>query len=444
MVRPRMEEAEVSKSLKWLLKRGELDWTSLVEEVTKDLLRWRGICVAEGLIDKVVKTARKNGNLRYEDRQRGSQRYVRLSVPNHLHGQQRETGRPLEQHEVDFYKFSVDMAKFLRQGTRPYQDLATVVKEFVHRGLERSHVEQLLRTQRHSDGRCRFERLLLDGREVLWATPNTKPFQEAEELGREMRKAMNNFDNKVSQRDGKQVLKEDSKEVEDLCAIIGSWLQSEACHVCRLHGFDKIDLDEVPGVMKRYPIFFDGDAIDIRIHYFKETSETTIHNHRMNFFSYCLKGGYDHEVWGVSTAQGQEHHYATNRSQDPSMESPMQKFAGRLKIMIAHSYGEGNCYFLDHEAPHTVRPRDGSALTIFVKSKCDSADTWVRSPDQTLPEHSRTKDTPIKGAEDKLAFLEEIWQLLQPASRPTRCATGPFPGPQLGQRWKRHGTQPAA
>ena len=38
---------------------------------------------------------------------------------------------------------------------------------------------------------------------------------------------MNNFDNKVSQRDGKQVLKEDSKEVEDLCAIIGLLLATE-------------------------------------------------------------------------------------------------------------------------------------------------------------------------------------------------------------------------
>ena len=133
-----------------------------------------------------------------------------------------------KQLEVDSkYKFSVEIAKFLREGTRPYKDRAAV-DDFKNPCLERrqsvcgldrhgwkvpqintnhrfrkswapqngrlswlnnsawhhcrSHVNQLLQSQQpHKDGRCRFERRQLDGREVLWATPNTLDFQEAQD-----------------------------------------------------------------------------------------------------------------------------------------------------------------------------------------------------------------------------------------------------------------------
>lgn len=423
---------EVSKELKRKLRKGgECDWTSLVEEVTKDFFHWRGIQVEEALIAKVVETSRKKGCQRFQFLQRGSQRYVRLSEPTHPNRQRqlRETDRP-QQLEVDSnYNFSVEMAKFLREGTRPYKDLAAVVE-----CKSLSRVNQLLQSQQlHKDGRCRFERRQLDRREVLWATPNTLDFREAQERREEMMEDMRKFDAIISQRDGKQVVVEDWPMVQAMWRTVCSWLQSEACHKCRLYDFDEIALDCVPGVMTRYFIF-DGDAIEVRVHYFKDTSETLIHNHRSSFFSKNLKGSYIHQVWGVSKALSQEHHFATNRSHDPSMESPMQKHQGRLKTTNAHSFCEGDWYFLDHETPHTVRPGGGKALTIYIRSKNPAGDTWVRSTDQTLPDQSRTPDTRIEGAEDKMAFLEEIWQLLQPASWQHAKAA----------RWKRHGTRPAA
>eukprot|EP00435_Cladocopium_sp_Y103_P035808 s734_g9.t1 len=396
MVWPKQPEdmfTQVSKELKRKLRKGERDWTSLVEEVTKDFLHWRGIHVEEALIAEVVETSQRRGCQRYQFLERGSQRrfhpshrYVRLSEPIRQR-QPRETGRPrqLEVDEVDFYKFSVDMAKFLRQGTRPYKDLAAVFEEFKNRGRERSHVEQLLHTLRHKDGRCRFERRQLDGREVLWATPNSGPFRKAQELRSEIIADMREFDEKINRRGHKLVLFEDSEDLNDMCTKVrlllaieisdSSWLESEACHICRLYNFDEIELDCVPGVMTRYRIF-DGDAIEIR---------------------------------------------------DPSLESTMQKQEGGLKTMNAHSFHEGDWYFLDHEAPHTVRPGGGKALTIFVRGK-SRFDTWIRSTEAKVPDESRAPDTCIEGAADKMDFLEEIWQLLQPPR---------------GARWKRQGTRTA-
>lgn len=94
------------------------------------------------------------------------------------------------------------------------------------------------------------------------------------------------LDGRVRHREPMEVRKEDQELVGEL-----------AEEVKRLLGTGSLELikaDLQPALMTRLWLYKSPELI-IRLHLYEDPSDTYIHNHSANFFSYCLAGSY--AVW---------------------------------------------------------------------------------------------------------------------------------------------------
>ena len=201
------------------------------------------------------------------------------------------------------------------------------------------------------------------------------------------------------------------------------WISGASWLTC----FDHSTLvDEVPGIMTRVHLF-DGTGIEVRLHMFMDPTETYIHNHRSNFFSYCLSGSYWHKIWGSDeSSQGEgERYFVVNRTRDPLFEQPIEK-PGSLSVIAAHTHQERGSYYIRSVTPHTVQPqmegdRATPVLTIYIKDKAAGPDTLVRvAKMQELTslreQQQEVQDCPLQGHE-KLERLRAMHHLTRHADK---------------------------
>ncbi|CAE7658414.1 FCP [Symbiodinium microadriaticum] len=169
---------------------------------------------------------------------------------------------------------------------------------------------------------------------------------------------------------------------------------------------------------------FDGTGIEVRLHMFMDPTETYIHNHRSNFFSYCLSGRYWHKIWGVDERSEEgERYFVVNRTTDPLFEQPSDK-PGSVSVIAAHTHQERGSYYIRSVTPHTVQPqmegdRATPVLTIYIKDKAPGPDTLVRVAKMeeltSLREQQQeAQDCPLQGCE-KLERLRAMHNLTRHA-----------------------------
>ena len=70
----------------------------------------------------------------------------------------------------------------------------------------------------------------------------------------------------------------------------GSLQAFQGRHVLRTGRLEVIKADLQPALMSRLTLY-EGEVM-IRLHLYEDPSDTYIHNHSANFFSYCLAGSY--------------------------------------------------------------------------------------------------------------------------------------------------------
>jgi len=285
-------------------------------------------------------------------------------------------------------------------------------------------LKQVVHDQSHADGRPRFEVRKLRGSEWVVATESPKRYNCQEKLRQQAFEAIRALDTEVQSRPSK--LLEESKDTADISRLgqlMRDWISGASWLTC----FDHSTLvDEVPGIMTRVHLF-DGTGIEVRLHMFMDPTETYIHNHRSNFFSYCLSGSYWHKIWGSDeSSQGEgERYFVVNRTRDPLFEQPFEK-PGSLSVIAAHTHQERGSYYIRSVTPHTVQPqmegdRATPVLTIYIKDKAAGPDTLVRvAKMQELTslreQQQQVQDCPLQGHE-KLERLRAMHHLTRHADK---------------------------
>lgn len=282
-------------------------------------------------------------------------------------------------------------------------------------------LKQVIRDQNHADGRPRFEVRKLRGSEWIFATESVRRYSCQEKLREQAFEAIRALDAAVQSRSSK--LLEESKDTADvskLGQLMRDWISGASWLTC----FDHSTLvDEVPGIMTRVHLF-DGTGIEVRLHMFMDPTETYIHNHRSNFFSYCLSGRYWHKIWGVDERSEEgERYFVVNRTTDPLFEQPSDK-PGSVSVIAAHTHQERGSYYIRSVTPHTVQPqmegdRATPVLTIYIKDKAPGPDTLVRVAKMeeltSLREQQQeAQDCPLQGCE-KLERLRAMHNLTRHA-----------------------------
>jgi hypothetical protein len=131
-------------------------------------------------------------------------------------------------------------------------------------------------------------------------------------------------------------------------------------------------------LMLRYSLFVDADAqqafgrpaaTEVRLHFFPNAAETYIHNHRSNFISTCLFGGYTHYIWQINADHDQGGvHDECGRDSKGALTARVEH-PGSCSVLEVYRHVVGNTYFLHNQAYHTARvtPEDGATLTMFYK-----------------------------------------------------------------------------
>jgi len=120
-------------------------------------------------------------------------------------------------------------------------------------------------------------------------------------------------------------------------------------------------ITEVHGMMYRC-VMLSGDHIEVRAHAFEKGSETYIHSHQRNFFTYCVSGSYEHTLWET---RGEGTHFSRVRETSGKYGLPEQRH-GQLVPVNTHSFCCNQLMFVPTSAYHTVTvpfqgPFDGAA-----------------------------------------------------------------------------------
>ena len=142
--------------------------------------------------------------------------------------------------------------------------------------------------------------------------------------------------------------------------------------------------EDQPNLMSRLELYT-GLHVDVRVHLFQDPSETYVHNHRMNFWSCCLAGRYEHSLVQADTEDAKDTHYAWNRTEDESLGGPPDERPGRLRTALGHTHQAGLNYFIADCASHQVTPyqqlfqRLPDVVTLFIRGTEKPRDTIVRS-----------------------------------------------------------------
>lgn len=173
---------------------------------------------------------------------------------------------------------------------------------------------------------------------------------------------------------------------------------------------------------------YDGEALQIRAHLINSESEDTAHSHGSSFFSYCLSGGYTHEIWHKlprSRNEGRDElcYFETVRTTSSLQGSTFSESVRRdgsfeLAKDLTHEHERDDLYFF--EAAHVfhkvcvrerhLKPDSDPIITLVVRGKektfADSHFVTVRKP---LSEEVRTRSVRVcDDRSDEKLLLETI------------------------------------
>ena len=128
--------------------------------------------------------------------------------------------------------------------------------------------------------------------------------------------------------------------------------------------------------INRFTIFDDDKVLALKVHMFADATETFRHNHTTAVISVALRGGYTHSHFQI-----EPHAETLNLSKRGAdgriVPDPYSRITGRLVLKTEYAFTEGNSYFLNKKAFHTVRSTPArteaelatSVVTLFFKDR---------------------------------------------------------------------------
>jgi len=202
----------------------------------------------------------------------------------------------------------------------------------------------------------------------------------------------------LNTRDVKEVLEGDRADVQRLTYSFWSFLTY--ClgknFVGTETGFDGIDA--VTSFLEEHDVvIFEGPKFDgleykfmsllVKLHLFPPDSDETLwHNHGQSFFSSVIgcSGKYWHRLGQLSDSDPDDTVYAFEKQGDGDPPRFTRETPGRVHTMMAHMHQQGDMYFIDAQAQHTVQAiRDtGPVLTMVVQGDHKTNQTTIWKPDK--------------------------------------------------------------
>ena len=129
----------------------------------------------------------------------------------------------------------------------------------------------------------------------------------------------------------------------------------------------------VPGVMLRLCMGAQ-DGCEYRINWFKNSTETYVHNHAHSFHTYCMAGNYSEHTWTIQQDETEDM-YSYSRKPGGEMSSP-NRIEGKLLEVRRREHYPGNVMFVGNEEYHTISSNPGEeALTFVVR--------YISTPNKT-------------------------------------------------------------
>lgn len=151
-----------------------------------------------------------------------------------------------------------------------------------------------------------------------------------------------------------------------------------------------------PGMMYRCTLW-SGDYVEVRAHVFETgAAETYIHNHRQNFYTFCVSGAYEHTLLRIDNSDPSECYYVRERQQGGMLSQP-QEALGKPVPRRVDVFSARKLMFVPTTDYHTVSPVskheaqcppefrskfiDGKPLvTITIRDKLKSPAAHIWSP----------------------------------------------------------------
>lgn len=123
----------------------------------------------------------------------------------------------------------------------------------------------------------------------------------------------------------------------------------------------------VPGIMYKL-LINETEDYEIWCNVFEDATETYVHDHKSNFYSTMLHGGYDYKIWSTDNNDG--YHYEFTRESGNVVSKATCK-QGKLSVAETGRHFPGNLVYVPNTEFHTVEPLSGQSacVTLVVREK---------------------------------------------------------------------------
>lgn len=187
---------------------------------------------------------------------------------------------------------------------------------------------------------------------------------------------------------GRQLARDDADLVyplmRGLAAALPAWLSNQGddwpLRVGGIAGVKRIDVMSTP-------------SFDVRLHRFGVGyADATPHTHNWNFFSLCLDGSYEHQLYRranddvaelISTEEGQPTNLFDRwpRPGKGAYGQEPSEIGVQLELQLGQMHRQGGGYFIHSKAIHGIASVEKEVVTMIMRSKLQSvgfSDTYAR------------------------------------------------------------------